>query len=166
MFPHPETDRLWISGQANIISQWHPAFPRRTKAKTAYRHRHRMPAPACLRYYRPAADEHHGTAVRCAGDRRPRVRRGLGLAGFTNLDVVSNPCSSKAPYIARLMWHQIIPLSHGDDSPSPRTPFSLFSKLPERRLELRVGKFGLSRFLRPEQLRLRQQFSVHELDCG
>src|SRR6202049_4688129 len=26
MFPHPETDRLWISGQANIISQWHPAF--------------------------------------------------------------------------------------------------------------------------------------------
>src|SRR5438309_730816 len=26
MFPHPETDRLWISGQANFISQWHPAF--------------------------------------------------------------------------------------------------------------------------------------------
>src|SRR5689334_20370970 len=26
MFPHPETDRWWISGQANIISQCHPAF--------------------------------------------------------------------------------------------------------------------------------------------
>jgi len=26
MFPHPETDRWWISGQANWISQWHPAF--------------------------------------------------------------------------------------------------------------------------------------------
>ncbi len=26
MFPHPETDRFWISGQANLISQWHPAF--------------------------------------------------------------------------------------------------------------------------------------------
>jgi len=26
MFPHPETDRLWISGQANFISQLHPAF--------------------------------------------------------------------------------------------------------------------------------------------
>src|SRR5260221_10211282 len=26
MFPHPEWDRLWISGQANFISQWHPAF--------------------------------------------------------------------------------------------------------------------------------------------
>jgi hypothetical protein len=26
MFPHLETDRLWLSGQANFISQWHPAF--------------------------------------------------------------------------------------------------------------------------------------------
>src|SRR5882762_491396 len=26
MFPHPETDLFWISGQANFISQWHPAF--------------------------------------------------------------------------------------------------------------------------------------------
>src|SRR5260370_33501460 len=26
IFPHPETDRLWISGQANFISQWPPAF--------------------------------------------------------------------------------------------------------------------------------------------
>src|SRR6266850_3959478 len=26
MFPHPETDRWWISGQANFISQWPPSF--------------------------------------------------------------------------------------------------------------------------------------------
>jgi len=26
MVPHLETDRLWLSGQANFISQWHPAF--------------------------------------------------------------------------------------------------------------------------------------------
>src|ERR1700694_1109948 len=26
MFAHPETDRWWISGQANWISPWHPAF--------------------------------------------------------------------------------------------------------------------------------------------
>src|SRR5580693_165081 len=26
MFPHPETDRVWLSGQANFISQWHPRF--------------------------------------------------------------------------------------------------------------------------------------------
>ena len=26
MFPHAEWDRLWLSGQANFISEWHPAF--------------------------------------------------------------------------------------------------------------------------------------------
>src|SRR5271170_7690399 len=26
LFPHSETSRYWISGQANIILQWHPAF--------------------------------------------------------------------------------------------------------------------------------------------
>ena len=26
MFPHFQNDRIWISGQANFISQWHPAF--------------------------------------------------------------------------------------------------------------------------------------------
>ena len=27
LFPHSDTSRYWISGQANIILQWHPAFP-------------------------------------------------------------------------------------------------------------------------------------------
>jgi hypothetical protein len=26
MLPHPESVRWWISGQANLISQWHPSF--------------------------------------------------------------------------------------------------------------------------------------------
>src|SRR5579862_1633970 len=26
MFPHSESSRFWISGQVNIITQWHPAF--------------------------------------------------------------------------------------------------------------------------------------------
>src|SRR5271169_7243248 len=26
LFPHFESDRIWLSGQANIITQWHPAF--------------------------------------------------------------------------------------------------------------------------------------------
>src|ERR1700739_2303116 len=26
MVPHAEWDRLWLSGQANFISQWHPEF--------------------------------------------------------------------------------------------------------------------------------------------
>src|ERR1700688_606392 len=26
LFPHSESSRFWISGQANFITQWHPAF--------------------------------------------------------------------------------------------------------------------------------------------
>src|SRR5262249_9002017 len=26
MFPHSQTARWWVSGQDNIISQWHPSF--------------------------------------------------------------------------------------------------------------------------------------------
>lgn len=73
------------------------------------------------------------------------VGEALGLAGFTNLDVVRNPSLSKAPYIGRLMWHQIIPLGH-KMIVAQRNPFSLFSTLPERRLEIRFGKFSMADF--------------------
>jgi hypothetical protein len=43
------------------------------------------------------------------------------------------------------MWHQIIPLS-GETSASERTPYSLFSTLPVRRLEIRCGKFSMADF--------------------
>jgi len=73
------------------------------------------------------------------------IGEALGIAGFTNLDVVRNPLLSKAPYVARLMWHQIIPLT-GEKAPSERTPLSLFPQLPVRRLEIRFGKFSLVDF--------------------
>jgi len=43
------------------------------------------------------------------------------------------------------MWHQIIPLSHKKVAVD-RNPFNLFRELPERRLELRFGKFSLADF--------------------
>jgi carbohydrate-selective porin OprB len=73
------------------------------------------------------------------------IGEALGLAGFTNLDVVRNPQLSKTPYVARLMWHQVIPLSR-KKSAAERTPLSLFKELPERRLEIRFGKFSLVDF--------------------
>jgi len=83
--------------------------------------------------------------MRCARNRGHGIGEALGLAGFTNLDVVRNPTLSKAPYVARLMWHHVISLS-SEDAPSVRTPFSLFSRLPLRRIEIRFGKFGLADF--------------------
>ena len=70
----------------------------------------------------------------------------LGLAGFTNLDVVRNPSLGAAPYLARLMLRQIIPLSDERVS-AERGPFGLATSLPKRRVEIRVGKFSLVDFL-------------------
>jgi high affinity Mn2+ porin len=146
MFPHPETDRLWISGQANIISQWHPAFPSPYQGRNSLSPEAQDASSRVLTLY---------TGLRLTGTAEllcdvqetggHGIGEAFGLAGFTNLDVVRNPSLSKAPYIARLMWHQIIPLSHSEEN-SARTAFSLFSKLPEKRLELRVGKFGIADF--------------------
>src|SRR6202140_1782733 len=146
MFPHPETDRLWISGQANIISQWHPAFRSPYQGRNSLSPQAQDATSRVLTLY---------TGLRLAGTAEllcdvqetggHGIGEAFGLAGFTNLDVVRNPSLSKAPYIARLMWHQIIPLGHSESN-SARTAFSLFSTLPERRLELRFGKFGIADF--------------------
>jgi high affinity Mn2+ porin len=146
MFPHPETDRLWISGQVNIISQWHPAFPSPYQGRNSLSPEAQDASSRVLTLYtglRLTDTAELLCDVQETGGHG--IGEAFGLAGFTNLDVVRNPSLSKAPYIARLMWHQIIPLSHSD-TPSARTAFSLFSKLPERRLELRVGKFGMADF--------------------
>ena len=146
MFPHPESDRWWISGQANFISQWHPAF------HSPYQGRNSLS---------PEAQDASSRVLTLFTGRRLTntaevlcdvqetgghgIGEALGLAGFTNLDVVRNPTLSKAPYIARLMWHQIIPLG-SEREPSLRAPLSLFSSLPARRLEIRFGKLGLADF--------------------
>lgn len=146
LFPHFESDRIWLSGQANIITQWHPAF------RSPYE------GPNSLSPGGQDASSHVLTLL--AGVRINRtteflcdiqetgghgIGEALGLGGFTNLDVVRNPLLSKAPYVARLMWHEIIPLG-GEKAASERTPLSLFSQLPVRRLEIRFGKFSLVDF--------------------
>ena len=73
------------------------------------------------------------------------LSQALGMAGFTNLDVVRNPTLSKAPYLARVMYHQVIALSH-DKVENAGSPLSTFAQLPARRLELRFGKFGIADF--------------------
>ncbi|MGC1619267.1 MAG: carbohydrate porin [Candidatus Acidiferrum sp.] len=146
MFPHQEWDRLWLSGQVNIISQWHPAF------RSPYQGPHSLS---------PEAQDASSrvltlfTGLRLTGTTEllcdvqetggHGIGEALGLAGFTNLDVVRNPSLSKAPYIARLMVHQIIPLGHAKES-ADQTPYSLFRELPERRLEVSFGKFSLADF--------------------
>jgi hypothetical protein len=146
LFPHFESDRFWLSGQGNIITQWHPAFRSPYQGPNSLSPEAQDASSRVLTLY---------TGLRINGTTEflfdlqetggHGIGEALGLAGFTNLDVVRNPTLSKAPYVARLMWHQIIPLG-SEKSASERTPVSLFSQLPVRRLEIRFGKFSLVDF--------------------
>src|ERR1700730_110511 len=146
MFPHPASDRIWISGQANIISQWHPAFHSPYSGMNSLSPQAQDASSRVLTLY-TGLRLTRNMELLC--DIQETGGHGLGeafgLAGFTNLDLVRNQSLGKAPYVARMMWHQIISLCH-NVSDSVRTPFSLFGKLPERRLELRFGKFGIADF--------------------
>ena len=146
VFRHPEHARWYIAGQINVIFEAHPRF-----------HSPYM-GPNSLKPWGQSATSHVATlytgfqlthTTDFLFDVESASGRGLsdavGLAGFTNLDVVRNPSLGGTPYIARVMLHQIIPLSH-EKVESERTPFSLATEVPARRLELRAGKFGMADF--------------------
>lgn len=146
MLPHPETDRYWVSGQVNFISQWHPTFPSPYSGPNSLSANAQDATSRVLTLFTgvrlDSSTEFEFDVQETGGN---GIGAALGVAGFTNLDVVRNPSLSKAPYFARYMWHQIIPLSSKRVA-ADRNPFSLFSQLPERRLEIRFGKMSLADF--------------------
>jgi carbohydrate-selective porin OprB len=146
MFHHAEWDRLWLSGQANFISQYHPAFTSPYQGMNSLSPEAQYATSRVLTLFtgwRATNTTEFLCDVQETGGNG--LGQALGVGGFFNLDVVRNPSLSKAPYIARLMWHQIIPLSHKKVLVD-RDPFNLFRELPEHRLELRFGKFSMADF--------------------
>jgi high affinity Mn2+ porin len=146
LFPHFESDRIWLSGQANIITQWHPAFRSPYQGPNSLSPEAQDASSRVLTLL-TGLRVNDSTEFLCDIQETGGhgIGEALGLAGFTNLDVVRNPTLSKAPYVARLMWHQVIPLS-AEKFASERTPLSLFTQLPVRRVEIRFGKFSLVDF--------------------
>lgn len=147
-FRHSESSRYWISGQANIVFQWHPSFP----AKYSGAHSLQPGAEdAATRVftlylgYELTPDTEVYLDVESSGGNG--ISNALGLAGYTDLDAVRVGLSNQTPYIARAMIRQIIPLSH-ERIPQERdaTSFTLANTVPARRIELRGGKFGLADF--------------------
>jgi high affinity Mn2+ porin len=146
LFPHSETSRYWISGQANIVLQWHGSFPAPYSGPNSFKH---VPENATSKVYTLflGYELTHSTEVfldmESAGGRG--LSNALGLAGFTNLDVVRNPSLGDVPYVARIMLRQIIPLSD-ERVTAERGPLGLATTLPARRLEFRLGKFSMADF--------------------
>ena len=146
LFPHSDTAPFWISGQANVILQWHPSFPAKYSGPNSFRSVAENATSKVYTLYLGYELTHTTEVfvdVESAGGRG--LSSALGLAGFTNLDVVRNPELGPVPYLARAMVRQIVPLSD-DRISAERGPFGLATSLPARRLELRIGKFGMVDF--------------------
>lgn len=147
MFPHFKNDRIWLSGQVNLISQWHPAFHSPYSGKNSLSSEAQDATSRVLTLFtglRLTSTSELLCDIQETGGHG--VGEALGLAGFINLDVVRNPTLSKAPYVARLMWHQLIPIGRSRIPNDARGPYSLFSQVPERRIEIRFGKMSLADF--------------------
>jgi high affinity Mn2+ porin len=147
LFPHSDTARWMITGQANIIFQAHPGFHSpysgvnsllaRGEYKTS------LVGTLFLGYQVIARPRYELDAIYDEESAAGRgVSEALGLAGFTNLDVVRNPSLGPIPYLARVELHQTIGFTDKLVD-SQRTQFSLATKVPERRFDLRAGKMGL-----------------------
>lgn len=150
IFPHSDSGRFWISGQANIILQWHPSF------SSDYSGPNSLSAPAqsaashvLTLYTGYAVADTTEVFLDLEDSTGTGIGNALGLAGYTNLDVVRTAAGvplSHAPYLARLLFRQIIPLS-SKRVPAERSWLNLATSLPQRRLEFWVGKFTMPDFL-------------------
>jgi len=137
---------FYIGGQINVIAQAHPEFP------SPYSGAHSLRAPSehavsrLLTFYsavRLGAGWDVTAHIESAGG--SGLSDALGLAGFTNLDVVRNPTLGAKPYLARLLIQKTIAFS-SDTVEREATPFAPAAALPVRRLEIRAGRFGMADF--------------------
>ena len=146
LFPHSQTSRYWISGQANIILQWHGSFPAAYSGVNSLRP---VAENATSKVYTLYLGYELTKTTEVFLDMESAGGHGLsnalGMAGFTNLDVVRNPTLSQDPYVARIMIRQVIPLSD-EKVDATRGPFGLATSLPARRIEFRLGKFSMVDF--------------------
>jgi hypothetical protein len=146
MFPHSNSARFWVSGQDNIIAQWHPSFSALYSGPNSLRGQAEHATSNVATLYTGLALTHTTEFFldfeSAAGG---GLSDALGLAGFVNVDVVRNPELGTKPYLARGMVRQIIPLSR-ETMKAERGPFALATEVPVRRLELRFGKFGMADF--------------------
>lgn len=149
MFPHSQTARWWISGQSNVVLQWHPSFYAKYSGPNSLTSWAQSATTHVLTLY-TGYELTHTTEV--FADLEDATGSGIGnangLAGYTNLDSVrlaDGVALSRGPYLARFMLRQIVPLTQEREE-ADRDELHLATSLPARRLEFRVGKFDLVDF--------------------
>jgi hypothetical protein len=150
MATHHGNDRYWLSGQANIIFQGNLPFHSPYVGTNSFRGASEYKTSLLGTFYtelRPTHSIRYNTDfildLESSGGRG--LSQALGLAGFTNLDVVRNPTLGTAPYLARYQLHQVIGLTQ-ETTPQEPGFFALAPSVPVRRIEFRAGKMTLPDF--------------------
>jgi hypothetical protein len=139
-------ERIWLSGQINIVNQSHPSFSAAYGGPNSF--------------HKTAEDATTGVATIYTGFRLGRntefifdlesargngVSGALGLGGLPNLDAVTDRTATAAPYVARAQIRQTIAFSK-ETEPATPNPLGLDPFLPVTRLEIRVGKMSVTDF--------------------
>jgi high affinity Mn2+ porin len=138
---HPDA-AWWLSAQLNLIAQGQPGFHSPYEGDHSFRakdyHRASFVATVYAGY-----EVTPNTAIVIAGESAGGggLSEAVGIAGFTNLDVVRNPTLGVAPYLGRAFIEQVIPLSDHRVA-SDRNPLHVLRSVPDHRIEIRAGKFG------------------------
>jgi high affinity Mn2+ porin len=155
MFPHSDATPWFIAGQTNIIFQAHPSFhsPYQSTNSLHGAGEYKTSLLGTLYTGVELGPLFHADSTRYTGeflvDLEAAGGRGLsqalGLAGFTNLDVVRNPNLGPKPYIARMQLHLTAGLTD-TLTEGERTPVNLAVKVPVQRFDLHLGKMTLPDF--------------------
>ena len=134
--------RFWLSGQANFITQGHTTFDAPYSGPNSLPPSAQIVASRVITLYTgirlTSTTDFFFDLEETGGN---GIGQALGVAGFPNLDVVRNPTLSHAPYVARIMFHQMIPLS-SETVEAERGPLQLASVVPVRRIDIHFGKMS------------------------
>ena len=123
--PHDGPQPYWIGAEINSIFQWHPSFPAKYSGPNSLLSNDEWAISGLMTAfgaYRPwkLTEIIVDFEMALGGG----ISKALGLAGYTNLDVVRNPALGTEPYFARVQLHQIIPLSRVWEPNTDRGPIS------------------------------------------
>jgi high affinity Mn2+ porin len=144
---HLIADRLWISGQANFIFQAHNPFHSPYAGTNSFQSRVETTALSrVLTLYTGIKLTRWTEFIFNAEETGGKgLSEALGMAAFTNLDVVRNPSLGQNVYAARYFVHYTVPLTADRVEEQPN-PFYLQKSIPRQRIEFTMGKMGLVDF--------------------
>jgi high affinity Mn2+ porin len=146
VFHHSQTSPFWLSAQVNVIAQMHPRFHADYSGPNSLDHAEEQSVSRVVTLYTGfQLNDSTEIVLDAESSGWSGLSQGLGLGGFVNLDVVRNPQLSSEPYLARIWIRKVVRLSE-DNVEEERSPLSLLTTLPARRIDIHVGQMSLPDF--------------------